>query len=35
MPTHFEAFLLHKMNAGKLKVSTLSGYRSALKDGYR
>ncbi|KAG4223507.1 hypothetical protein PC116_g28027 [Phytophthora cactorum] len=35
MPTHFEAFLLHKMNGGKLKVSTLSGYRSALKDEYR
>ncbi|ETI30384.1 hypothetical protein F443_22495 [Phytophthora nicotianae P1569] len=34
-PQHFEAFLLYKINEGKLKVSTLSGYRSAIKDVYR
>ncbi|KAJ8575566.1 hypothetical protein ON010_g3645 [Phytophthora cinnamomi] len=34
IPAHFDAFLLHKMNGGGLKVSTLSGYRSALKDVY-
>ncbi|OWZ04477.1 hypothetical protein PHMEG_00023610, partial [Phytophthora megakarya] len=27
--------LLYKMNEGKLKVSTLSGYRSALNDLYQ
>ncbi|DAZ96838.1 TPA: hypothetical protein N0F65_008269 [Lagenidium giganteum] len=32
---HFEASLLHKMNSRTLKVSTLSGYRSAVKDIYR
>jgi hypothetical protein len=35
LPSHFEDFLLHKINSGGLKVSTLSGYRSALKDLYR
>eukprot|EP00644_Phytophthora_capsici_P018616 jgi/Phyca11/132868/e_gw1.247.6.1 len=34
-PQHFETFLLYKINEGKLKVSTLSGYRSAIKDVYR
>ncbi|ETI57222.1 hypothetical protein F441_23123 [Phytophthora nicotianae CJ01A1] len=34
-PQHFEAFLLYKINEGKLKVTTLSGYRSALKNVYR
>jgi hypothetical protein len=36
-PKHFEEFLLSKMNAsGKtLKVTTLGGYRSAIKDIYR
>ncbi|KAJ8556608.1 hypothetical protein ON010_g9359 [Phytophthora cinnamomi] len=34
---HFEAFLLAKMNTGErpLKVTTLGGYRSAVKDIYR
>ncbi|ETN23834.1 hypothetical protein PPTG_00343 [Phytophthora nicotianae INRA-310] len=34
-PQHFEDFLLYKINEGKLKVSTLSGYRSSIKDVYR
>ncbi|EGZ07872.1 hypothetical protein PHYSODRAFT_419808, partial [Phytophthora sojae] len=36
-PKDFEAFLLATMNATekKLKVTTLSGYRSAVKDIYR
>ncbi|ETN22049.1 hypothetical protein PPTG_02102 [Phytophthora nicotianae INRA-310] len=36
-PKHFEAFLVAKMNASGrvLKVTTLGGYRSAVKDIYR
>ncbi|ETO83969.1 hypothetical protein F444_02121 [Phytophthora nicotianae P1976] len=34
-PEHFENFLMYMMNGGKHNVSTLSGYRSALKDAYR
>ncbi|ETO99531.1 hypothetical protein F441_23054 [Phytophthora nicotianae CJ01A1] len=34
-PEHFENFLMYMMDGGKHKVSTLSGYRSALKDAYR
>lgn len=33
-PAHFEAFLLDIMNGTTLKVTTFSGYRSAIKDVY-
>ncbi|OWY92560.1 hypothetical protein PHMEG_00038392 [Phytophthora megakarya] len=35
LPFHFEQFLMDKMNAGTIKISTLMGYRSAVKDVYR
>lgn len=34
-PSYFETFLLDKMNAKSLKVSTLGGYRSAVWNIYR
>ncbi|EGZ25222.1 hypothetical protein PHYSODRAFT_326275 [Phytophthora sojae] len=32
LPTHFEAFLLHKMNAGSVKVSTQKGLKRVEAD---